>query len=196
MKSVLLNIPSTKSTSLTQYHMYMTYIMANIQKILDFYGYETAEGRFRCYQEVQGVREEMVNILINGGKKYNKDRRKNTRKNRRRKKKKKEKRGKEEKKKDEERSERSEKQWRPQRNTYDKEKIPVVAFGSGMLGKDSVKFKGHRTGITGVLYRALKRRERQGDVIVVTVDEFRTSKVCNSCGKMAFTSAFINFHGI
>ncbi|CEI87983.1 hypothetical protein RMCBS344292_02388 [Rhizopus microsporus] len=106
MKNVLLNIPSTKATSLTQYHMYMTYIMANIQKILDFYGYETAEGRFHCYQEVQRAREEMVNILINVGKKYNKDRRKNTRKNRRRKKKKKEKRGKEEKKKDEERSER------------------------------------------------------------------------------------------
>ncbi|CEG73480.1 hypothetical protein RMATCC62417_08854 [Rhizopus microsporus] len=116
MKNVLLNIPSAKATSLTQYHMYMTYIMANIQKILDFYGYETAEGRFHCYQGVQRAREEMVNILINVGKKYNKDRRKNTRKNRRRKKKKKkkkkekEKRGKEEKKKDEERSERSEKQ--------------------------------------------------------------------------------------
>ncbi|KAL4214684.1 hypothetical protein AB4K20DRAFT_2003167 [Rhizopus microsporus] len=96
MKSVLLNISSTKATSLTQYHMYMAYIMANIRKILDFYGYETTEGRFRCYQGVQRTREEMVNISINGGKKYNKDRRKNTRKNCRRKKKKKEKRGKEE----------------------------------------------------------------------------------------------------
>ncbi|CEG76552.1 hypothetical protein RMATCC62417_11437 [Rhizopus microsporus] len=110
MKNVLLNIPSIKTTSLMQYHMYMTYIMANIQKILDFYGYETAEGRFHCYQGVQRAIEEMVNILINGGKKYNKDRRKNTRKNRRRRKKKKEKRGKGEKKKDEESSERPEKQ--------------------------------------------------------------------------------------
>ncbi|PHZ17735.1 uncharacterized protein RHIMIDRAFT_243761 [Rhizopus microsporus ATCC 52813] len=151
MKSVLLNIPSIKTTSLMQYHMYMTYIMANIQKILDFYGYETAEGRFHCYQGVRRAREEMVNILINGGKKYNKDRRKNTRKNRRRGKKKKEKRGKDEKKKDEECSERPEKQWWPQRNSYDREKKPVVAFGSGMFGKDSIKFKGHRTGITGVL---------------------------------------------
>ncbi|CEG76709.1 hypothetical protein RMATCC62417_11569 [Rhizopus microsporus] len=106
MKSVLLNIPSIKTTSLMQYHMYMIHIMANIQKILDFYGYETAKERFHCYQGVQRAREEMVNILINGGKKYNKDRRKNTRKNRRRRKKKKEKRGKDEKKKDEESSER------------------------------------------------------------------------------------------
>ena len=74
--------------------MYMTYIMANIQKILDFYGYETAEGRCRCYQEVQRAREEMANILINGGKKYNKDRRKNY-KNHRRKKKEKKKKGEE-----------------------------------------------------------------------------------------------------
>ncbi|KAL4214683.1 hypothetical protein AB4K20DRAFT_1881778 [Rhizopus microsporus] len=28
------------------------------------------------------------------------------------------------------------------------------------------------------------------------MDEFRTSKVCNSCDRMTFTSAFINFHGI
>ncbi|ORE03663.1 hypothetical protein BCV72DRAFT_264421 [Rhizopus microsporus var. microsporus] len=171
MKSVLLGIPSIKTTSLMQYH---------------FYGYETAEGRFHCYQGVRRAREEMVNILINGGKKYNKDRRKNTRKNRRRRKKKKEKRGKDEKKKDKECSERPEKQWWPQRNLYDREKIPVVAFGSGMFGKDSIKFKGHRTGIT----------ERQGDVIVITIDEFRTSKICNSCENMAFTSAFVNFHGI
>ncbi|KAL4215160.1 hypothetical protein AB4K20DRAFT_1941871 [Rhizopus microsporus] len=123
--------------------------MANIQKILDFYGYETAEGRCRCYQEVQRAREEMANILINGGKKYNKDRRKNYKNHRRKKK--------EKKKKGEESSERPEKQWRPQRNIYDREKIPVVAFGSEMFRKDSV---------------------------------------CNSCDKMAFTSAFINPHGI
>ncbi|ORE05414.1 hypothetical protein BCV72DRAFT_209362, partial [Rhizopus microsporus var. microsporus] len=107
MKNVLLNISSTKTTSLTQNHMYMTYIIANIQKILDFYGYETAEGRFCCYQGVQRAREEMINILINSGKKYNKDRRKkNTRKNRRSRKKEKVEREKKEKKKDEESSER------------------------------------------------------------------------------------------
>ncbi|ORE11130.1 hypothetical protein BCV72DRAFT_122547 [Rhizopus microsporus var. microsporus] len=42
---------------------------------------------------------------------------------------------------------------------------------------DSIKSKGHRTGVTSVLYRALKRRERQGDAIVVAVDELRTSKI-------------------
>ncbi|KAG1170488.1 hypothetical protein G6F70_000738 [Rhizopus microsporus] len=146
--------------------------MANIQKILDFYGYETAEGRCRCYQEVQRAREEMANILINGGKKYNKDRRKNYKNHRRKKK--------EKKKKGEESSERPEKQWRPQRNIYDREKIPVVAFGSEMFRKDSVN----------------SVDTTQGDVLVVTVDEFRTSRVCNSCDKMAFTSAFINPHGI
>lgn len=40
-----------------------------------------------------------------------------------------------------------------------------------------MKFKGHRRGVTRALYRALKRKERQGDVVVVIVDEFRTSRV-------------------
>lgn len=53
----------------------------------------------------------------------------------------------------------------------------MVAFGSRMFGKDSLKFRGHRTGVVGVLYRALKRRKRQENVIVVTVDELRISRV-------------------
>ena len=53
----------------------------------------------------------------------------------------------------------------------------MVAFSSGMLGKDCLKFKGHRAGTTCVLYKALKRRKRQGDVMVVTVDEFRPSRI-------------------
>jgi hypothetical protein len=41
---------------------------------------------------------------------------------------------------------------------YAREKIPIVAFGSGIFGKDSMKFKVHRARVTGVLYRALKRK--------------------------------------
>lgn len=52
----------------------------------------------------------------------------------------------------------------------------MVAFDSRMFRKDNIKFKGHRTGVAGVLYKALKRRKRQENVIV-TVDELRRSRV-------------------
>jgi hypothetical protein len=39
---------------------------------------------FENYQGVQRAREEMTNVLINGGKKYNKTKRKKIRKNRKR----------------------------------------------------------------------------------------------------------------
>ncbi|ORE22441.1 hypothetical protein BCV71DRAFT_286484 [Rhizopus microsporus] len=79
---------------------------------------------------------------------------------------------------------------------YAREKIPVVTFGSGIFWKKSMKFKGHRIRVTDVLYRALKRKEAQGDIIVVTVDEFRTSRVCSSCNQIVFTTSLLNFHNI
>jgi hypothetical protein len=50
-----------------------------------------------------------------------------------------------------------------------------------MFGKDSVKLKKNRCGVTGVLWRALKKREAAGGLVAVTIDEFKTSKICNSC---------------
>ena len=46
-----------------------------------------------------------------------------------------------------------------------------------MFGKDSIKFKRHRAGVAGVLYKALKIRKRQENAIVVTVEELRISIV-------------------
>ncbi|KAI8047942.1 uncharacterized protein B0P05DRAFT_564960, partial [Gilbertella persicaria] len=41
-----------------------------------------------------------------------------------------------------------------------KQKVPLIASGSSMFGKNHVKMKTVRTGVTGLLYRTLKRRER------------------------------------
>ncbi|KAI7868070.1 hypothetical protein BDF14DRAFT_1796041, partial [Spinellus fusiger] len=41
----------------------------------------TAETRLHLYQGVRKAREEMVNILVDGGRKYNKHRRKKTKQN-------------------------------------------------------------------------------------------------------------------
>ncbi|KAI7907510.1 uncharacterized protein BX663DRAFT_491131 [Cokeromyces recurvatus] len=43
-----------------------------------------------------------------------------------------------------------------------------------MFGKDSIKLKGNRCG-------TLKKRESEGRLIAVTIDEFNTSRVCSSC---------------
>ncbi|KAI7900524.1 uncharacterized protein BX663DRAFT_517920 [Cokeromyces recurvatus] len=62
-----------------------------------------------------------------------------------------------------------------------KSKVPLVVFGVGMFGKDLVHCKGLRSGITELFYKTLKRREINGDLIVVTIDEYLTSQVCSKC---------------
>ena len=60
-------------------------------------------------------------------------------------------------------------------------KVPLFVVGNGMFNKDSVKLKGLRTGVTGILWRAIKRREKEGDLIALEIDEFKTSKICSRC---------------
>ncbi|KAI9477822.1 MAG: hypothetical protein EXX96DRAFT_568343, partial [Benjaminiella poitrasii] len=50
-----------------------------------------------------------------------------------------------------------------------------------MFGKDLVRLKGLRCRVTGMFYQALKKRERAGDLVVVTIDEYLTSQVCSKC---------------
>ncbi|KAG2198248.1 hypothetical protein INT46_009027, partial [Mucor plumbeus] len=52
---------------------------------------------------------------------------------------------------------------------------------SGMVGKDSVKLIGLRHGVTGMFYRTLKKREKERELVVVSIDEFKTSRICNIC---------------
>jgi hypothetical protein len=67
--------------------------------------------------------------------------------------------------------------WKASQCAEKKNSIPVVAFGAGMLGKDSVKMKGYRVGLTNTLYEALQRKQKGGEAIVVYIDEYLTSKV-------------------
>ena len=45
-----------------------------------------------------------------------------------------------------------------------------------MFGKDLVKLKSNKCGVTGVLWRALKKREKEGDLLAVTIDEFKIGR--------------------
>jgi hypothetical protein len=55
--------------------------------------------------------------------------------------------------------------------------MPLIVFGAGCHGKDSVRLKGHRNGITDKIYRRLKQRDRNGELLLLDIDEYRTSKV-------------------
>jgi transposase len=45
--------------------------------------------------------------------------------------------------------------------------------------KDLVKLKDNKYRVTGILWRALKKREKEGDLLVVTIDEYMTSRIFN-----------------
>lgn len=53
----------------------------------------------------------------------------------------------------------------------------MIVFGNGMANKDGVKIHGKRVGVTNILWRTLKRRERHGDLVAISIDEYLTSQV-------------------
>jgi hypothetical protein len=55
--------------------------------------------------------------------------------------------------------------------------MPLVIFGDGMFGKDQVKFRGHHTGVTTKVLEQLQKREKQGHLCLLTINEFRISVV-------------------
>ncbi|KAI7905077.1 uncharacterized protein BX663DRAFT_501639 [Cokeromyces recurvatus] len=69
VEDILLNIPTTKTVVLSNYLQYITYILLHLNRILAFNNFSTVKSRFHLYQGVQRARQEMANVLINGGKK-------------------------------------------------------------------------------------------------------------------------------
>ena len=59
----------------------------------------------------------------------------------------------------------------------DRGKMPLILFGDGLNNKSHVKYKGLRTGVSNVVYKQLKVRERIGQLLLMDINEFRTSKV-------------------
>ncbi|KAG2199847.1 hypothetical protein INT46_002731 [Mucor plumbeus] len=134
----------------------------------------------------------MANILLNGGKKYNKSKRKNTKKNRKNK----------NKKIPETTDDRqtapqdikANKYWKPEKFRFHKEELSIISFENGMFGKDSSKTHSLPIGVTGVLWQQLKYRQSSGDTLFAYVDEFQTSKTCHPCNNMSLTVAYIGLN--
>jgi hypothetical protein len=54
--------------------------------------------------------------------------------------------------------------------------MPLVIFGDGVKGSSHVKYRGRRIGASNIIYKNLKR-EKLGEVLVLDINEFRTSSV-------------------
>ncbi|RCH84655.1 hypothetical protein CU097_005445 [Rhizopus azygosporus] len=59
--------------------------------------------------------------------------------------------------------------------------IPLVVFGDGMKNKDTIAIRDHVSGVMGTLQKELLQRSRQFKDVLVGINEFRASKVCNNC---------------
>lgn len=74
------------------------------------------------------------------------------------------------------------------------EKIPLIVFGSGMFGASGhASRKRKKAAVVNKLWRMLKRRERRGELVAVTIDEFYTSQVSLFYFVFAFISDMSRF---
>ncbi|KAI7900004.1 uncharacterized protein BX663DRAFT_440268 [Cokeromyces recurvatus] len=77
------HLPSPKTTNVQQYTEYIIYTLRHFQALTDFYGFNTARIKWCNYIGSQQAIENAINILIDGSKKYNKKKRKDTKRNKR-----------------------------------------------------------------------------------------------------------------
>lgn len=78
------SFPTAKTADIAQHKEYVRYLFWHLDTLFSFYNFNrSAESRFRDYQGKQRAREELMNMITNGGKKYNKRKRKKRSTNRR-----------------------------------------------------------------------------------------------------------------
>ncbi|KAI8388813.1 uncharacterized protein BYT42DRAFT_544042 [Radiomyces spectabilis] len=115
---------SLKTSSLQVYHLGLFSINGVLHQLLELYDTQFNELRFLNYKRRQRMQAKMVNIFVNGGRKYDK------RKARKCKKYRKEQKGKKRKGK---RKERKPGEWKAA-DFEQSQKIPLIAFGNGRWG--------------------------------------------------------------
>jgi hypothetical protein len=81
IKEIETQIPSPKTLNIDELTKYVNYILTHLDTLFTFYNEKSAPFRFYDYQGRQRANDELANMLIDGGKKYNKKRRKKTKRN-------------------------------------------------------------------------------------------------------------------
>jgi hypothetical protein len=59
--------------------------------------------------------------------------------------------------------------WRTKKSEHDRTKLPVIAFGTEIKGKNAVKFKGHRVGVVDVLSQALRKKDKRVETFLLRI---------------------------
>jgi hypothetical protein len=67
--------PTAKTARDIYFLRYADYMLPNMDTLFTFYGFRTAKYRFNLYQGKQRAPDMMVNMLLNGGAKYNRKKR-------------------------------------------------------------------------------------------------------------------------
>jgi hypothetical protein len=63
-------------------------------------------------------------------------------------------------------------------NENDKNKMPLVIFGDALFKRDNNRLKGNLPGVSSSIAGQIKLREKRGELMVMTIWEYNTSKVC------------------
>jgi hypothetical protein len=87
IKEIETIMPTGKTTDPRFYLLRILFIKTFWPQLSAFYNFQTAEIRFKNYRGRQQTIDEATNILLNGGKKYNREKRRMTKRNRRKRKK-------------------------------------------------------------------------------------------------------------
>lgn len=192
-------IPSPKTTNAENYKKHIMYMLQHFGTLVNFYDFQTARIRWSNYIGNRKATDHAINILLNGSTKYNKSRRKKTRRNKRKRRKTN---SKYERDLSNTKHSKKGKQvmrynlhfyfyflsrsidlfifYRAHKERFeegDRKKMPMIVFGNGLQNKSHVKYKGLRRGMTDKLYKQLKLREKSGELLLLDIDEFNTSKV-------------------
>lgn len=67
--------PTAKTARNISFIRFADHMLSNMDRLFTFYGFSTAKDRFNLYQGKQRAPEMMVNMLLNGGAKYNRKKR-------------------------------------------------------------------------------------------------------------------------
>ncbi|KAI8047802.1 hypothetical protein BDF21DRAFT_352010, partial [Thamnidium elegans] len=81
IKDIKYNIQTAKTANLGTYKIHQPYLLEDLPRPLQFYSQQSAPFAFYDYQGRQRVKEEVANIISNGGKERNPTKKKNTKKN-------------------------------------------------------------------------------------------------------------------
>ncbi|KAL4206797.1 hypothetical protein AB4K20DRAFT_1922189 [Rhizopus microsporus] len=59
--------------------------------------------------------------------------------------------------------------------------MPLVIFGNGLTNKSNVLFRDLRKRVSEKIYKHLLIKEKLGELCLLDINEFNTSKICNCC---------------